>query len=227
MKYAFRVSFLVTSVLILLGATSFGQSIETQKDTADTTNYFQLSLAGRYNYSEADLQKFKDLVETTLQWSADKGRAAIIVDKAAYKLFLFKDGALHSSYPVELGQNPYDDKWRRGDSCTPEGTYKITWKRDIGQTIFYRAFLINYPNAEDKIRFRQLLDSGTIPADSEIGGDIEIHGQGSGKPGNAGGYNWTLGCISLSNDDIDAIFPHMENGDMVTIIRYGSSFILK
>jgi murein L,D-transpeptidase YafK len=181
----------------------------------------QLQLPPEYNFNQADLEKFNNWIEQTLAWSEENSRAALLVDKAAYRIYLVVNGQVHSSYPVELGHNPIDDKTREGDSCTPEGIYRITWKRDIGHTVFHRAFLINYPNSDDRREFQRLLENGEIPSGSSIGSHIEVHGSGSGKPGNDGGYNWTLGCVALSSDDIDRIFPYLENGDRITIVRYG------
>lgn len=194
-----------------------------EESRSDDTN--PLGLSSRYGYSEEELKKFQGWIKQTIEKSRERGAAAIIVDKAAYKLFLIRNGRLEAVFPVELGRNPYDDKVKEGDSCTPEGFYKVTWKRDRGNTIFYRALFINYPNGKDKEEFRSLVESGQLPPGAKTGGDIEIHGSGSGKPGNAGGYNWTLGCVALSNEDIDVLFEAVETYCPVIIVRYGSSTI--
>jgi hypothetical protein len=55
-----------------------------------------------------------------------------------------------------------------------------------------------------------------------IGGAIEIHGRGSGRARNAGGRNWTLGCIALSDSDMDILFGLVGEGTRVTIVRCGA-----
>jgi hypothetical protein len=166
-----------------------------------------ISLSAAYQFSGDDLQTYNRWVANTVEQSRHNNSFAIIIDKSAYTLYLIENGKLHSKYPIELGGNPYDDKQRRGDQCTPEGMYEVSWKRDKGQTVFYRAFLLNYPNFDDK-------------RNGKTGSHIEIHGEGTGEAGNKGGYNWTLGCIAMSNADIDRIFPFLQEGSPVTIVKY-------
>jgi hypothetical protein len=141
----------------------------------------------------ARLRLWRHAVERATSWSAEHRDYAIIVDKASYTISVLKDGAEIAAWPVELGPDPVNDKQRQGDLCTPEGLYRITWRRELGQTSFYKALLIDYPNAQDRRHGR-------------TGSHIEIHGKGSGKRPGEGGHNWTLGCIAMSNADIDALF---------------------
>ena len=182
------------------------------------TNPFRLD--SKYNYSDDELEKYNTWIDKTLMNSKRNKNHSVIIDKASYTLNLIENGKLHSHYPIELGFNPHNDKKIEGDGCTPEGLYEVIVKKDKGQTSFYRAFLINYPNKEDWKEFYQLKEKGAISPKDKIGGEIEIHGSGSGKQGNKGGHNWTLGCIALSNDDIDKIFPFVTRGTKVTIVKY-------
>lgn len=166
-----------------------------------------------------DTSKYDAWVAQTLDDSRKGKNTAIVVDKTAYRLFLVKSGDVTANYPVELGFNPVDDKRMEGDGSTPEGYYKVVEKRDVGKTRFYRGFLLNYPNNLDKKEFAEEKKKGLIPSDAAIGGMILIHGHGSGMPGNAGGANWTLGCVALSNSDIDKLFPHVSVGMRVTIVK--------
>ena len=169
--------------------------------------------------STSDSSRYDEWVTETLSATRTNKSTAIIVDKAAYRLYLVKSGEVTAAYPVELGFNPIDDKQMEGDGATPEGLYKVVEKRDVGQTRFHRGFLLNFPNTLDKEEFAAGKNSGAIPADAAIGGMILIHGSGSGKPGNDGGSNWTLGCVALSNADIDSLFPHIKVGARVTIVK--------
>jgi len=60
------------------------------------------------------------------------------------------------------------------------------------------------------------------------GGDIEIHGKGSGARPGEGGVNWALGCIALSDRDVEALFAlravgrRIGKGTPVTIVRCGT-----
>jgi len=167
----------------------------------------------RYNYSKYDLERFNSWVMETLHESGQNGSNAIIVNKSAYRLYLITNGVVKSTFPVDLGFNPVDDKQVEGDGCTPEGMYIVQRKLDIGHTAFYKAFLINYPSRHD----REL---------GKTGGLIEIHGLGTGKTKIGGGFNWTWGCVALSDADMDSIFTHINESDRICIIRFTDLTIL-
>ena len=103
-------------------------------------------------------------------------------------------------------------KRSQGDRATPEGRYRIVKKKDVGQSIYHRALLLDYPNAEDRKRFAAAMKRGEIPRASAIGGLIEIHGDG-GR-----GQNWTDGCVALRNSDMDELFARVPVGTRVTIV---------
>ena len=86
------------------------------------------------------------------------------------------------------------DKRFAGDNATPEGRYTII--RKIPSSLYYKALLIDYPNAEDRVEFSQARRRGDLPASARIGGFIEIHGAGGRN------YDWTNGCIAVSNSDM-------------------------
>jgi murein L,D-transpeptidase YafK len=97
--------------------------------------------------------------------------------------------------------------------------YKITGKFDGGKTKYYKALLLDYPNDEDRQKFRSEIEHGSLPASAKIGGLIEIHGNG-GK-----GIDWTEGCIALTDKEMDLVFRIARVGTPVTII--GSMVDLK
>ena len=57
-------------------------------------------------------------------------------------------------FNAELGKNWVGDKRVKGDNATPEGMYKITKKLDSRKTKYYKALLLDYPNAEDITKFK-------------------------------------------------------------------------
>jgi len=156
--------------------------------------------------------KWSEMVEKTLHFSKKNRTYCIVVDKLARELILYKDGKVLKKYTVELGVNWVGDKNQQGDKSTPEGMYKITDKKTNGQTTFYKAFMLDYPNEDDKKRFLQNKKSGAIHQDANIGNLIEIHGNG-GK-----GIDWTNGCIALKNEDLDEVFKLCPVGTWVTIV---------
>ena len=97
-----------------------------------------------------------------------------------------------------------DPKRVAGDGATPEGVYRVTRKKSGGETRYYKALLLSYPNAEDRERFERERALGRIAADALIGSLIEIHGEG-GR-----GKNWTDGCVALTNDEMDELFEAVD-----------------
>jgi murein L,D-transpeptidase YafK len=140
------------------------------------------------------------------------GKKVILVDKLAHSCVVYQSGKAICSFEVELGMNWMGDKQRKGDKATPEGTYRVTQKKEGVRTKFYKALLLNYPNDEDRARFAALKRNGNLPARADIGGLIEIHGMG-GK-----GIDWTDGCIALRNDDMETLFRITGVGTPVIIV---------
>jgi hypothetical protein len=175
----------------------------------------QVELLGRELGRYADEQRvvaWQQMVRRTVQWSRTHRAAAIVVSKADRRLTLYRNGRAIVSYPVGLGYNGILEKRYQGDGATPEGQYRVIRKRDRGQTQFYRAFMLDYPNAEDRRRFRKAQVAGTIPSQAIIGGQIEIHGMGNQA------LSETLGCVMLDNHQIDTLFDLIEEGTPVTIV---------
>ena len=121
------------------------------------------------------------------------------------------DGArIVKTYKVALGGQPLGAKDRQGDHKTPEGIYAVDAKKPNSQ--FYKALHISYPSKTDREHARKL---GVSP-----GGDVEIHGLGA-KWGWIGAKHrltdWTDGCIAVTNEEIDEIYPLIKVGTPVEI----------
>ncbi|NTV82847.1 MAG: L,D-transpeptidase [Bacteroidales bacterium] len=157
------------------------------------------------------LSKWQRWSDETIKWSKNNGAYAIVVDKFAHKLYLYKDGKVKKEFNAELGPNWIGTKQYMGDKATPEGKYHITKKKSRPQTKYHKALLINYPNDDDKARYNANVKSGKIPKRG-IGNLIEIHGDG-GK-----GRNWTAGCVALTDNDIDKLYELVGVGTPVTIV---------
>ena len=155
---------------------------------------------------------WSEMLKKTISHSRKHKTYCIVVDKLARECILYKDGEIQKVYSVELGANWIGDKHQQGDKSTPEGYYKITEKKSRGQTSYYKALMLDYPNEEDQVRFLQKKKNGQLRPDAKIGNHIEIHGHG-GK-----GADWTDGCIALRDEDMDAIFKHCSPGTWVTIV---------
>ena len=118
------------------------------------------------------------------------------------------------SYPIRLGFNPIGHKQFEGDGKTPEGTYTIDWRNP--QSAYYKSLHISYPNPNDLTYAKQRQKSA--------GGDVMIHGT---VPTPATAFpasstymprkDWTLGCIAVTNADMDEIWQLVKNGTQIII----------
>lgn len=134
----------------------------------------------------------------------------ILILKAKRELTLFHNGKPLKTYEVSLGASPVGDKQCQGDNRTPEGTYRIELKNRHSR--FHRSLRVSYPNARDVAESRR---RGCSP-----GGDIMIHGLGKsfgylGKLHLAS--DWTLGCIAVTNEEIEEIWAAVDVGIVVEI----------
>ena len=184
-------------------------------------------IAQEYNFNQFDLTEYQALIKQAIEESQRTRKPVILIDKADYELRIYQFGRIVKTFPIELGKNPYDNKQMQGDNTTPEGRYTITKLKEGGETRFYKAAEIDYPSQTDSIRFTKLKRAQKIPTDATIGSDINIHGHGHGVRPQAGGRNWTQGCIALSDEQMDELFPHLNIGTSVYIIRYDSPNLKK
>lgn len=154
--------------------------------------------------------KWQSWADQTIKKSAQNRNYAFVVDKIQHKGYLYYSGRQVKQYEIELGRNWIGDKEYAGDNATPEGMYYITGKK--GSSRYHKALMINYPNDEDRIQFREKKRKGILTRGSSLGGLIEIHGDG-GKQS-----DWTSGCVALRNENMDEVFSKLGPGSPVTIV---------
>lgn len=119
----------------------------------------------------------------------------VLVDKSERKLYLLKAGEVLREFDISLGLQPTGHKQRAGDSRTPEGRYYLEARNPSSD--YFLSIRVSYPNAEDRARARA---AGVDP-----GGQIMIHGlPNEQKEGvtSYSGWDWTDGCIAVSNSDM-------------------------
>jgi len=158
------------------------------------------------------LSRWRNEVKRAIDQSASLNAPLIIVNKMEHECLLYLGGVLKKRFEAEFGPNWIGDKMYRGDKATPEGVYRVVQKKDQRRTIYYKSLAINYPNEEDRVRFRENVNSGIFSKRLDIGGSIEIHGSG-GR-----GFDWTRGCVALSNKDMDFIYGIVSENTPVVIV---------
>jgi murein L,D-transpeptidase YafK len=152
---------------------------------------------------------------------------ALEVWKAKREMWLQQDGHTMRKFRVKLGGEPTAAKLHQGDGRTPVGHYYVSEKRPNSP---FRHFLgISYPNVDDAERgFAAKLITADQWADilfanlrgepppwrTPLGGRVGIHGHGGRH---ARDSDWTEGCIAVSDDDIDYLFPIVPLGTPVNI----------
>jgi murein L,D-transpeptidase YafK len=116
----------------------------------------------------------------------------ILVKKEQHTLEVFYKGELLASYPISLSKKGLAKRRKCGDHLTPEGQFRIK-KRT--RSAFHKGIDVGY------------------------GCDVLIHGQKYGWVGKFHRWNdWTLGCIALTNPEIDEIYNAVDNGCPIEIM---------
>ena len=140
----------------------------------------------------------------------------IVVHKISRKLTCYRGLTPLKTFPVVLGTNPRNDKLCQGDACTPEGVYRVRAKYPHPR---WDSFIwLDYPNTQNWLKFSRAKKAGKVAPDADIGGDVGIHGT-EDPNWNLSGQNWTLGCISLLNKDLDEIYPMVNEQTLVVITK--------
>lgn len=158
----------------------------------------------------ASLRKTIEALERKM-FIIEKGPAdKVLIEKEKRRLTLFSKGKALKAYRIALGGNPNGQKEREGDNKTPEGTYVIDSRNRDSR--YHLSLHISYPNEMDRTRARELCVSP--------GGDIMIHGIGKEFPmvgGLHARFDWTRGCIAVTDEEIEEIERLVPNGTLVEI----------
>jgi murein L,D-transpeptidase YafK len=162
-------------------------------------------------------QKYLAQLLTKKGYDSNRDKPTIIViHKLSRKLTCYRGLTPLKTYPVVLGNDPYNDKLCQGDACTPEGVYQVRAKYPHPR---WDSFIwLDYPNTKDWLKFAKAKKAGRLPLDADIGGEIGIHGTEDSSR-NITGQNWTKGCISLLNKDLEEIYPLVNDKTLVVITK--------
>lgn len=169
------------------------------------------------NAKEAE-EKLINYDKKLSQLPANMKITSLEIFKSRYRLYAYHKNLVVKSYPVVFGFNPVDDKLMEGDGCTPEGEFKI--KTKYPHKKWSKFIWLDYPNAQSQKKHAEAKKAKLIPAKATIGGSVGIHGVPYMTDISISQrVNWTLGCISLKNKDIDELYQNVDNNTMVKIYK--------
>jgi lipoprotein-anchoring transpeptidase ErfK/SrfK len=205
---------LVRQARLLLEQGQFAQAVQAS-DQAGKILLTQTALLtnelGRYADDEL-IAAWKEAAQRTIEWSRTHRAQAIVISKADRVLTLYKNGRKVLTYPIRLGSRGIRAKQHYGDGATPEGEYRIHRKRGSGQTAYFRALILDYPNADDRRRFEEAQKAGLIPRSQPMPGLIQLHGTAQGIT------DQPFGSILLDNAHIAKLFDQVSIGTPVMIV---------
>ncbi|MDO8893523.1 MAG: L,D-transpeptidase [Nitrosomonas sp.] len=155
----------------------------------------------------------------------------IDVDTSTHTLSVMQGNAIQTVFKnVAIGR--YGTTWSKmtKDDKTPLGRFRVGWINEKSR--YYRFFGLNYPNLDtakralDENRITEetwlsILEAKSMgktpPQNTPLGGHIGIHGIGRGDQEIHHEYNWTNGCIALTNEQIDQLGKWIKPGILVNI----------
>lgn len=129
----------------------------------------------------------------------------VVVNKEDRRMYLMHHDKVLEDYKIRLGFAPVGHKEVEGDGRTPEGIYHIDRRNPNSR--FHLSLGISYPNEADRAYAKSI---GKSP-----GGDIFIHGQK--KPFKRDKGDWTWGCISVTNKQMEDIYAMVGDGTPVAL----------
>jgi murein L,D-transpeptidase YafK len=134
----------------------------------------------------------------------------LVVYKSKRQLQAYSQGQLLKTYKISLGRQAIGDKEHEGDRKTPEGIYIINDKNP--NSGYHKNLGISYPDKEDIVNAKQI--------GKPTGGDVKIHGLRN-KTGFISKFHrwfdWTLGCIAVTNEEIDELYGAVKIGTPIEI----------
>lgn len=148
----------------------------------------------------------------------------IYVSKLSKELTLIVDNKILGKWPCSMGEfSANGTKQRQGDRTTPTGDYYICVRND--KSAYHLSLGLSYPDKEaadrgfadgiisqeEKDAIYTAIDNKVCPPwNTALGGAIMIHGNyQKGIP--------TAGCVAVSNDVMDIIWPYGQLGIKVSV----------
>jgi hypothetical protein len=155
----------------------------------------------------------------------------INVDTQNLTLSVMKGKAVEVIFDnIAIGRFGASNARMMGDNRTPLGSFRIGRIKESSR--YHRFFVFDYPNretadlalAENRITKEtwqsiiNAIETGrTPPQDTPLGGHLGIHGLGQGDHKVHKQFNWTNGCIALTNAQIDKLSKWLKPGIVIQV----------
>ena len=163
--------------------------------------------------------------------SALAGDVRLVVDTDSATLTVLEEGAVIQEFEgIAIGRYGTTGHKKKGDNMTPLGTFRIGWITE--DTRYHRFLGIYYPDLEtasramfdgtinkaEWLQIRRDIRAGRVPSQhTPLGGYLGIHGLGEGDIEVHRQFNWTNGCVALTNEQIDRLVEWVKIGTEVEI----------
>ena len=189
-----------------------------RKPATDTPIYF-------YQAEDKEIDHFANFNQDQA-----KGRW-ILIDTEKSTISVMQDNkATMVLHDISIGRNGITTDKTINDEQTPIGKFKIN---RINNNSHYKLFFgINYPTKSyatqaylnEKIDFstyskiiRAINKGITPPQLTDLGGHLGIHGLGKADPDIHRRFNWTKGCVAVTNKQIMKLRKYIKLGTIVVI----------
>lgn len=155
----------------------------------------------------------------------------VLVDSQKQVLSVMQDGRELARFDgIAIGRGGASTLRRKGDGSTPLGSYRVAWVNE--DSPFRRFFGFDFPSLSDAKqgrdagvltegefkRIEKAVRAGEIPPqNTALGGRLGIHGLGGGNPKVHRDFNWTRGCIAVTNRQIDELSQWVAVGTRVVV----------
>jgi len=156
----------------------------------------------------------------------------LLVDTQTLTLTVFsaENTVLDRFDNISIGSGGTAEIRRRGDETTPLGVFHVAW---IDRHNRYDTFFgLDYPSEKiarrahaegiiSRAEFDAIIKAfkrhRTPPQNTPLGGGLGIHGIGRGDPRAHEAFNWTNGCVALTNPQIRRLSRWVHMGTRVVI----------
>lgn len=163
--------------------------------------------------------------------SGDREEIWLQIDTQALELKVMRGlQELRVYEDIAIGRFGTSENKRLQDGKTPLGEYRISVIKNDSK--FHRFFGFDYPHlqhaeralqrgdlrVEEYLVIRNAVRAGRVaPQNTPLGGHIGIHGIGPGDPEVHTQFNWTNGCIALTDEQVEELAQWIRMGTRVVV----------